>query len=91
MTRSDGEPRWQCHRAAKLLRKELSSLLAQAEGRQDGTSFGGSFESLRLRDMAVARRTTYELRASGDLGDDAYDLLEEEFDWAEMSAGAPGR
>jgi Na+/H+ antiporter len=75
---------------AKLLRKELSKLLAQAEG-SDGTSFEGPLDSLRLRGIAVARRTTYELRISGEIGDDAYHVLEEEFDWAEMSAGAPRR
>jgi len=76
---------------AKLLRNELSKLLAQAEGSQDGTSFEGPFDSLRLRGIAVARQTTYELRVSGEIGDDAYHVLEEEFDWAEMSAGATGR
>ena len=76
---------------AKLLRKELSKLLAQAEESQDGTSFEGPFDSLRLRGIAVARQTTYELRVSGEIGDDAYHVLEEEFDWAEMSAGATGR
>jgi CPA1 family monovalent cation:H+ antiporter len=76
---------------AKLLRKELSRLLVQAEGSQDGMSFEGPLDSLRLRGIAVARRTTYELRISGEIGDDAYHVLEEEFDWAEMSAGAPGR
>jgi monovalent cation/hydrogen antiporter len=76
---------------AKLLRKELSRVLAQAEESQDGTSFEGPLDSLRLRGIAVARRTTYELRVSGAIGDDAYHVLEEEFDWAEMSAGAPGR
>jgi hypothetical protein len=76
---------------AKLLRKELSKLLAQAEDSQDGTSFEGPLDSLRLRGIAVARRTTYELRLSGAIGDDAYHVLEEEFDWAEMSAGAAAR
>jgi len=75
---------------ANLLRKELSKLLAQAEG-SDGTSFEGPLDSLRLRGIAVARQTTYELRISGEIGDDAYHVLEEEFDWAEMSAGAQGR
>ena len=76
---------------AKLLRKELSRVLAQAEESQDGTSFEGPLDLPRLRGIAVARRTTYELRVSGAIGDDAYHVLEEEFDWAEMSAGAPGR
>jgi CPA1 family monovalent cation:H+ antiporter len=76
---------------AMLLRNELSRMLAQAEEPQDGTSFEGPLDSLRLRAIAVARRTTYELRVSGAIGDDAYHVLEEEFDWAEMSAGAQGR
>jgi CPA1 family monovalent cation:H+ antiporter len=75
---------------AKLLRKELSKLLSQAED-SDGTSFEGPLDALRRRGIAMARRTTYELRVSGAIGDDAYHVLEEEFDWAEMSAGATGR
>jgi Na+/H+ antiporter len=76
---------------AKLLRKELSRVLAQAENSQDGATFEDPLDSLRLRGIQVARRTTYELRVSGAIGDDAYHVLEEEFDWAEMSAGTPGR
>ncbi|MEA2857233.1 MAG: monovalent cation/hydrogen antiporter, partial [Methylobacteriaceae bacterium] len=76
---------------AKLLRKELSRVLAQAEDSQDGATFEDPLDSLRLRGIAVARKTTYELRVSGAIGDDAYHVLEEEFDWAEMSAGSPGR
>jgi hypothetical protein len=63
----------------------------EAEGSRDGTSFEGPFDSLRLRGIAVARQTTYELRITGEIGDDAYHVLEEELDWAEMSAGATGR
>jgi CPA1 family monovalent cation:H+ antiporter len=76
---------------AKLLRKELSRVLAQAEDSKDGAAFEDPLDSLRLRGIQVARKTTYELRVSGVIGDDAYHVLEEEFDWAEMSAGSPGR
>jgi CPA1 family monovalent cation:H+ antiporter len=73
------------------LRKELSRVLAQAEDSKDGAAFEDPLDSLRLRGIQVARKTTYELRVSGAIGDDAYHVLEEEFDWAEMSAGTPGR
>jgi CPA1 family monovalent cation:H+ antiporter len=76
---------------AKLLRKELSRSLTQAEGDQDGVGFETPLDLLRLRGIEAARRAAYELRRSGDIGDDAYHVLEEEFDWAEMSAGTPGR
>ena len=43
---------------------------------------------LRRRAIAAARRKANELRLDGAIGDDAYHVLEAEFDWAELNAGA---
>jgi hypothetical protein len=35
----------------------------------------------------VARREVYAMRASYEIGDDAFHLMEEELDWIEMAEG----
>lgn len=74
---------------ARLLRKEYG-LLLEAYERQpaQAPAFVRSTEPLRRRAIDAARRVANELRLQGDIGDDAYHVLEEEFDWAELSAEA---
>jgi monovalent cation/hydrogen antiporter len=76
--------------AAKLLRKEYGAVV-ELNGSQDaGTSSadddvpGGP---LRRRAIAVARQRAFELRRDDVIGDDAYRVLVQELDWAELSAG----
>ncbi|WP_020177964.1 Na+/H+ antiporter [Methylopila sp. M107] len=73
--------------AAKLLRKEFSAAieLNQAEGtdRLVGTPAGPQ----RHKAIAAARAKALELRRSAVIGDDAYHVIEEELDWAELAAG----
>jgi hypothetical protein len=45
-------------------------------------------DPLRRRAIAAARRSILAQRRSEDIGDDAFHRLEEEFDWAELSAQA---
>ena len=75
---------------AKLLRYEYEALLQRAS---DDDSGGVQSElpadPLRRRAIAAARRAALEMRRSGEIGDDAFHKLEEELDWAELSAGAP--
>ncbi|TXM92787.1 sodium:proton antiporter, partial [Methylobacterium sp. WL103] len=40
----------------------------------------------RRRAITAARDTVMRLRREGAIGDDAYFVLEEEFDWAELNA-----
>ena len=47
----------------------------------DGTA---DFTEMQRRAHAAERRTLSDLRAQGVIGDDAFHLLEEELDWAEM-------
>ena len=49
-------------------------------------SVDGIDPSVRERAEAAARRALLALRESEDIGDDAFHRLEEEFDFAELSA-----
>jgi CPA1 family monovalent cation:H+ antiporter len=74
--------------SAKLLRKEygavveLNSSLAP-DAPVDEVPGG----PLRRRAIAVARQRAFELRRDNVIGDDAYRVLVQELDWAELSAG----
>ena len=72
----------------KLLRKEYGAVIdLNAEpgpGRPIDEVPGGP---LRRRAIAVARQRAFELRRDDVIGDDAYRVLVQELDWAELSAG----
>ncbi|WP_425988038.1 cation:proton antiporter [Afipia sp. DC4300-2b1] len=72
---------------AELLRLEYRQLLDQAESNPDGLmSSELPADPVRLQAIDAARRVLFEMRDSGEIGDDAFHRLEEEFDWAELSA-----
>lgn len=72
---------------AELLRLEYRQLLDQAESNPDGLmSSELPADPVRLQAIDAARRVLFEMRESGEIGDDAFHRLEEEFDWAELSA-----
>lgn len=72
---------------AKLLRKEYARLVQSAQEDPKGQAPSQlPADPLRRRAIEAARLHAHELRLSGDIGDDAYHILEEEFDWAELSA-----
>jgi CPA1 family monovalent cation:H+ antiporter len=76
--------------AVRLVRQEFvthvqRSIRSPGE-MQDGDS---DHDEIHRRALAAARRTLLELRESADIGDDAFHVLEEEFDWIEM--GTIGR
>lgn len=78
----DGDP----SEAAELLRLEYRALLLGA-GDDGGVSSGElPADPLRRRAIAAARQSIIALRESEVIGDDAFHLVEEELDWAEMSA-----
>lgn len=72
--------------AAELLRLEYRALLMRAE--EDGGVPAGELpaDPLRRRAIHAARRSILDLRESEEIGDDAFHQIEEELDWAEMSA-----
>ncbi|MBN9082535.1 MAG: Na+/H+ antiporter [Rhizobiales bacterium 62-17] len=73
-----------------ILRKEYNAAveLNESDGALTGDTPGGP---LRREAIAAARGRAIELRRQGVIGDDAYHILEEELDWAEMSAGGARR
>ena len=74
--------------SAKLLRKEYGAVVelntSQAPDAPVDEVPGGP---LRRRAIAVARQRAFELRRDDVIGDDAYRVLVQELDWAELSAG----
>ena len=80
----DGDP----SEEAEILRLEYRALLLRAEGDPDGGVATGELpaDPLRRRAIGAARRSIIKLRQSEEIGDDAFHQLEEEFDWAELSA-----
>ena len=70
--------------AAEALRREYDAALHQTK---KGRNARDSAENtLRRRTVAVSRAAIADLRQRGEIGDDAYRALEEEFDWLELSA-----
>jgi Na+/H+ antiporter len=80
----DGDP----SEEAEILRLEYRALLLRAEGDPNGGVATGELpaDPLRRRAIGAAREALLTLRRSEEIGDDAFHRLEEEFDWAELSA-----
>jgi monovalent cation/hydrogen antiporter len=80
----DGDP----SEEAELLRLEYRGLLLRAENDPAGgvAAAGLPADPLRRRAIAAARQALLRLRDAEDIGDDAFHLIEEELDRAEMSA-----
>jgi CPA1 family monovalent cation:H+ antiporter len=79
----DGDP----SKEAKILRVEYDQMLARAQLDDDQSGSGElPADPLRRRAISAARRTVFAMRQSGEIGDDAFHRLEEEFDLAELSA-----
>jgi CPA1 family monovalent cation:H+ antiporter len=75
---------------AKSLRREYETLMDAAGDRDGGSAAGSPIDSLRRRAIASARDVVSDLRTKGEIGDDAFHQVEEELDWAEMSAAPRG-
>jgi CPA1 family monovalent cation:H+ antiporter len=80
----DGDP----SEEAEILRLEYRALLLRAESDPHGGVPSGELpaDPLRRRAIAAARLAILALRQSETIGDDAFHMLEEELDWAELSA-----
>jgi CPA1 family monovalent cation:H+ antiporter len=73
---------------AKMLRLEYQQLLDRLEKNpEEATSNELLADPLRREAIEAARRVLFGMRESGEIGDDAFHTLEEEFDWAELAAG----
>ena len=78
----DGDP----SEPAEILRLEYRALLLRAEETGGVASGELPADPLRRRAIHAARQSILKLRESEEIGDDAFHQLEEEFDWAELSA-----
>jgi CPA1 family monovalent cation:H+ antiporter len=75
--------------AADTVRLELvAHLKPLAAGRDAIETPKSSHDEIHRRALAAARHVVFEMRASDDIGDDAFHQLEEEFDWIELGSGA---
>jgi CPA1 family monovalent cation:H+ antiporter len=73
------------------LRREYQALLARADDDPNGVGLRGlPADPLRQRAIEAARRKAAALRDIGEIGDDAFHILEEELDWAELSSRPAG-
>ena len=80
----DGDP----SEEAEILRLEYRAMLMRSESDPDGGVSSSELpaDPLRRRALHAARQSILTLRQSEDIGDDAFHLLEEELDRAELSA-----
>jgi CPA1 family monovalent cation:H+ antiporter len=73
---------------AEWLRHGYAELLRQAgDDSNGGAPIALPAVALRHRAIAAARTAVSNLRRRGEIGDDAFHRLEEQLDWAELSAG----
>ncbi len=71
--------------AADTVRQELTAHLSQGADAEDSHAAHGE---LHGRALQAARDAVIAMRSTGEIGDDAFHLIEEELDWLEM-AGQP--
>jgi len=72
---------------AEALRREFEAGLREADDHDQGLAPSSlPADSLRRRAVEAARAVILDLRERDEIGDDAYFRLEEELDWAELSA-----
>jgi CPA1 family monovalent cation:H+ antiporter len=73
--------------AADSVRQEYQNLLGTPATRSgQAAAPPTALDELRLRALGAARRVVSEMRASDEIGDDAFHVVEEELDWAEMNS-----
>jgi CPA1 family monovalent cation:H+ antiporter len=76
--------------AADALRREYQDLLREAADTRPGEEIDTDLDALRREAVAAQRQTIVDLRSSGEIGDDAFHIVEAELDVAEVYAAAVG-
>ncbi|GEP08503.1 sodium:proton antiporter [Methylobacterium gnaphalii] len=72
---------------AKALRREFRLVVEEAEEHEEGLAPEKlPADDARRRAIQAARERVLALRRTGEIGDDAFFILEQEFDWTELSA-----
>jgi CPA1 family monovalent cation:H+ antiporter len=74
----DGSP------VADAVREELATHLEQGPEETEEGQARSAHADLHRRALVEARRTVFEMRAGGDIGDAAFHRLEEQLDWVEL-------
>ena len=72
---------------ADLVRRELTARLAREGAETPGPS-GDTHSDVHRGALQAARHAVLAMRASDEIGDDAFHQIEEELDWLEMAGGA---
>jgi len=73
---------------AEAVRVELVAHLgAEGASAEEGEARRTAHNDIHRRALEAARQAVHQMRASGEIGDDAFHQMEEELDWIEM-AGA---
>ncbi|HEY5807006.1 MAG TPA: hypothetical protein VIT67_03520, partial [Povalibacter sp.] len=76
--------------AAEILRREFESQLAdRARPPREGQELG-SYDALRARVLVAQREALLGMRATGEIGDDAFHQIEAQLDVAELTALGAG-
>jgi Na+/H+ antiporter len=74
--------------AAETVRQELATHLgALAANPEQGDARRVAYRDVHHRAVQAARREVLTMRASEEIGDDAFHHMEEQLDWIEMSGG----
>jgi CPA1 family monovalent cation:H+ antiporter len=77
--------------AADVVRQELAAHLAPGEPDREETGDGhDAHDSLHRGALQAARQAVFAMRASDEIGDDAFHRIEEELDWLEMAGETRG-
>jgi CPA1 family monovalent cation:H+ antiporter len=78
----DGSP------VAEAVRQEFIAHLGSVDtDREEGEARRFAHSDLHRRALQAARQAVLAMRASDEIGDDAFHQIEEELDWIEMSGG----
>jgi CPA1 family monovalent cation:H+ antiporter len=72
---------------AEVVRQELSTHLVSEDDAAGGGGLRSTHTELHRRALHAARQAVIAMRASDEIGDDAFHAIEEELDWLEMAGG----
>ena len=73
---------------AEVVRQEFIAHLGSPEVHAaDGEAGSSGHRDVHRRVLQAARQAVLAMRASDEIGDDAFHEMEEQLDWIEMSAG----
>jgi Na+/H+ antiporter len=73
---------------AQLVRKEFKARLTNDEDKGGPVAaWRAAHDGMRRRAMQAARSALFTMRATDEIGDDAFHRVEEELDWLEMADG----